>query len=66
MLCCSRPVQSAAAAALALMAAFSRNSTLSQDPERDGGRGVEVVAGRYFPFLVEDVLVFQVLPAVFL
>ena len=51
-LCSSRTVQSAAAAALALMAAFSRNSSLSQDPERDGGGGVEVVAGRYFPFLV--------------
>ena len=30
------------------MAAFSQNSTLSQDSERDWGGGVEVVAGRYF------------------
>ena len=51
-LCCSRTVQSAAAAALALMAAFSQNFTLSQDPERDGGGGVEVAAGQYFAFLV--------------
>ena len=48
------------------MAAFLRNSTLSQDPKRDGGEGGEVVAGRYFPFLIKDVLEFRVLPAVFL
>ena len=51
-LCYSRTVQSAAAAALALLAAFYRNSTLSQGPEHDGGEEVEVVAGRYFLFLI--------------
>lgn len=48
------------------MAAFYRNSTLSQGPERDGGGGVEVVAGQYFPFLILDVLQFRVFKAVFL